>query len=85
LIYNGGIMKEAIKQYIIENIIREKVEIDLNISLLDEGIIDSLGYLKLISFLEKQYDISIDLGEIDIENFDTIIKIAKFVENKLDK
>ncbi len=78
-------MKEAIKQYIIENIIREKVEIDLNISLLDEGIIDSLGYLKLISFLEKQYDISIDLGEIDIENFDTIIKIAKFVENKLDK
>lgn len=78
-------MKEAIKQYIIENIIREKVEIDLNISLPDEGIIDSLGYLKLISFLEKQYDISIDLGEIDIENFDTIIKIAKFVENKLDK
>ena len=78
-------MKEAIKQYIIENIIREKVEIDLNISLPEEGIIDSLGFLKLISFLEKQYDISIDLGEIDIENFDTIIKIAKFVVNKLDK
>ena len=76
-------MKETIKKYIIETIVGENIEIDDDQSLFNEGIIDSLGNVKLIAFLEKQYNISIESGEITAENFDTINQIVTLVEKKL--
>ena len=76
-------MKELIKSYILEKILGEEIEVDNNTSLFDEGIIDSLGQVKLISFLEKKFDLTIDPGEITTDNFDTISQIAHLVEKKL--
>lgn len=78
-------MKETIKHYITDKIIREDIDFDYNTSLFEEGIIDSLGQVKLISFLEKNFSIAIEPGEITTENFDTINQIASLVEQKLQK
>ena len=77
-------MKQTIKQYIVDKIVGEEIEIADDASLFSEGIIDSLGNVKLISFLEKQYNIRIEPGEITMENFDTINQIVAFVEQKLN-
>ena len=77
-------MKQTIKQYIVDKIVGEEIEIADDASLFSEGIIDSLGNVKLISFLEKQYNIRIEPGEITMENFDTIKQIVAFVEQKLN-
>lgn len=78
-------MKELIKSYILEKILGEEIDIDNDTSLFEEGIIDSLGQVKLISFLEKKFSMSIDPGEITTENFDTINQIVQLVEKKLQK
>lgn len=78
-------MKETIKKYIIEKIVGEEIDFAADTSLFGEGIIDSLGQVKLISFLEKHYNITIDSGEITTENFDTINQIVALVEKKLKK
>jgi acyl carrier protein len=78
-------MKETIKKYIIEKIVGEEIDFADDASLFGEGIIDSLGQVKLISFLEKHYNITIDSGEITTENFDTINQIVALVEKKLKK
>ena len=78
-------MKELIKSYITKSILGEEIDIDDATSLFEEGIIDSLGQVKLISFLEKKFSIAIDPGEITIDNFDTINQIVQLVENKLPK
>jgi acyl carrier protein len=78
-------MKETIKKYIIEKIVGEEIDFADDTSLFGEGIIDSLGQVKLISFLEKHYNITIDSGEITTENFDTINQIVALVEKKLKK
>lgn len=78
-------MKGTIKSYIVDKIVGEEIEIADDTSLFGEGIIDSLGNVKLISFLEKQYNISIEPGEITTDNFDTINQIVAFVEQKLKK
>lgn len=78
-------MRQTIKQYIIDKIAGQEIDIDDDTSLFNEGIIDSLGNVKLISFLEKQYNISIEPGEITTENFDTLNQIVAFVEQKLKK
>lgn len=51
-------------------------------SLLDEGVVDSTGVLEVIGFLEAEFGIFVDDAEITPENFDSIGRIAAFVERK---
>ena len=59
-----------------------KVKIDPNQSLIKEGILDSLGILRAISFLEDRFGISIEDGDIAPENFETINSMKAIVEAK---
>jgi acyl carrier protein len=51
-------------------------------SFLRNGIIDSLGMLELIAFLEKQFGIKIADAELVPENLDSLAKVCAFVERK---
>jgi acyl carrier protein len=51
--------------------------------LLEQGIIDSLGIMKLILFMEETYGIAIADEEIVPENFQTINMMVRFVEQKI--
>jgi acyl carrier protein len=52
-------------------------------SLIDSGIIDSLSLLRLMSFIEKQFNIQIDDQEVVGDNFQTINVMKSFIEGKL--
>lgn len=54
-------------------------------SLLGAGVIDSTGVLELIGFLEDKFQLQFADDELVAENFDTILKISAFVQNKLIK
>ena len=49
--------------------------------LLSGGVIDSLGLLKIIAWLEDQFEVVVDDIEIAPEHFRTIAAINAFVEN----
>ncbi len=51
-------------------------------SLLDSGIIDSLGILDLVAFLEKSFGIRVGDDELNPANFDNIATVARFVATK---
>jgi acyl carrier protein len=53
--------------------------------LLEQGIIDSMGILKLVTFLEKDYGIQVMDEDIIPENFQNLTSIVKFVELKTAK
>ena len=48
------------------------------------GILDSLATLKLVSFLEQRYKIELQAHEVDVDNLNTIARIASLVRSKLD-
>jgi acyl carrier protein len=48
-------------------------------SLLEAGIVDSLGVLSLVGFIEEHYDVQVSEDEMVPENFDSIEAIAAFV------
>jgi acyl carrier protein len=50
--------------------------------LLGDGVIDSLGIVELIAFLEKQYAIKVEDDDIDQENFRSVESIVAFVHGK---
>lgn len=53
--------------------------------LLSHGIVDSLGILKLMAFLEERFSISIAPEEVVPENFRDIASLERFVERKTQR
>jgi len=73
-------MKERIVEYIKSNISNENLEnLSLQDDLLGNGIIDSMGMMKLIDFIEKESKISIPPEDMTVENFMTIECILDYL------
>jgi len=51
-------------------------------SFLEEGIIDSLGIIELVAFVEKSFGISVADSELLPSNFDSVSKLAAFISSK---
>jgi acyl carrier protein len=56
-----------------------------DVSFLENGIIDSLGIIELVTFVEKKYGISVADNELLPENFDSVAKLGSFVATKSAK
>ena len=52
-------------------------------SLLERGVLDSTSVIEVISFLESEYSITFDDHELVAANFESIDRIASFVDGKL--
>jgi acyl carrier protein len=53
------------------------------VSMIETGIIDSIGLFRLIAFLEESFSIVIEPDDLLAENFETIDAIAGYVRNQL--
>jgi acyl carrier protein len=52
------------------------------VQLLESGIVDSLGVLDIVGFLEQTFSIRIDDDDLTPENFGNVKCIGSFVEKK---
>ena len=52
-------------------------------SLLDTNIIDSMGFLDLVTFVESEFNITVEDDELLTDNFESIESIAEFVNHKI--
>lgn len=77
--------KAAIKKFIIKEFLYGKGDLSYSESLFEAGIIDSLGLLKLLAFIEKTFGIFVDMSEVAIANFDSIDRITQLIEKKRQK
>ncbi len=55
-----------------------------DLPLLECGIVDSLGVLDVVGFLERTFKITIEDEELTPDNFGNIKSMASFVERKID-
>jgi acyl carrier protein len=51
-------------------------------NLLESGIIDSLGVLEIVTFLQEEFSLAVEDDELTPENFQNIHSIAQFVEQR---
>lgn len=52
-------------------------------SFLASGIIDSLGVMQLVTFVESEFAIKVADLDLVPENFDSVERVSAFVERKL--
>jgi acyl carrier protein len=79
-------MASEIERFVVEEIaLGIGVEsIDRDEDLLANGIVDSLGIMELVTFLEGRYGISVGDDDLVPENFQTVNGVVAFVERKQD-
>jgi len=77
-------IKNVIKQFIHTELLYEKenIRLDDTTQLLDTGILDSLGIMTLLPFLEQTFFIRVSEGELIPENFESVNAISLLVEKK---
>lgn len=82
-------IKNVLEKFLLSEL---AVDIDPNIKtlgpdedLISTGMIDSLGIMKLVAFMEKTFGIKINNDEIVPENFQTLSALTEFVNKKIKK
>ena len=72
-----------IESFILKEILKgSREKIDLDEPLMSTGLIDSMGMLTLVNFLEGDFGVAVGDGEVTLENFETLRRIAGFVDRK---
>jgi D-alanine--poly(phosphoribitol) ligase subunit 2 len=71
-----------IKEFIVEEFMPDvpAEELDGDFDLLTGGVVDSLGLLKVVAWLEDEFDISVDESELGPESFRTVNAIKEYVD-----
>lgn len=77
-------MKEELRQYILKNFLPGEKPSNLHddTPLRTSGIVDSMGMLQMVSFVEERFGIEVEAYEASVENFDRIEDIAAFIKSK---
>ncbi|MEO0768468.1 MAG: acyl carrier protein, partial [Cyanobacteria bacterium J06649_4] len=74
--------QEILKQYISQTLLNGRIAVEADDDLLGEGIIDSMGVMQLIDFIEETFDCDVDQADITITNFRTIKAIDAYLAGR---
>ncbi len=76
-------VQQEIHNYIVNNILfGDGKQLGENVSFQETGILDSTGFLELVTFIEEQFGVEIADEELVPEHFDTLRAVSAFVEQK---
>jgi len=81
------VIKDQIRDFIMENLasIKGITSFRDDESLMENGIIDSLGIFRLVSFLEENFGVGIGDEEINSQNLQSVDSIEQLVIRKAKK
>lgn len=78
--------EQKIHSFLLEKFpLARKAGVEKDTALIEQGILDSLGILDVVSFLETQFSIVIYDEELVAENFQSLANLSAFVLKKNGK
>lgn len=77
-------IENKIRQFIVNNLYyAEDKYIADEVSFLETGVVDSMGVMELVAFVQSEFGVEVAQAEVVVENFDSIRKLSEFVRRKL--
>ncbi len=75
--------RQTITKFINENLVQDgrEAQFEADDNLIEEGIIDSMGLMQMIQFIEEQTGLRVPDDQVLPENFQTISSIEQLVES----
>jgi acyl carrier protein len=66
-------------------LLHDRIQIELpedDVDLIESGTLDSLKFIQLLISLEQDFEIEIDLEQLEFETFRSVALIARFVADR---
>ena len=57
-------------------------ELDYDLKIFEEGLVNSLFAIELMTYIEKEFNIKIRIYDLDMQNFESVNIIASFIRKK---
>ena len=76
-------MKDQIREFIVTELLAGR-DIGTDEDLLISGLVDSLGVMRLVTFIEDHLATPVPPEDVTIENFATIDTIGAYVEQRAE-
>jgi len=77
-------IEERIRRFIFQNLyFAENNSLRDEDSFLETGVIDSMGVMELVAFVQAEFGVTVAQKEVVVENFDSVRKLANFLRRKL--
>ncbi len=76
--------QQSIKQYLTAELLSDHENLNLGVddNLLIGGLVDSLGIMRLIDFIEKNFNMRVPPEDVTIDHFRSVRVIAEYIEDR---
>lgn len=77
-------VRSDVERFVVDELLKgSKKSIGADESLIGSGVLDSLSWLQLVSYIEKHFGVRVEDEELLPEYFENVNAITAFVEGKL--
>jgi acyl carrier protein len=74
--------QESIKRFLTTELLRDHKNLSVDDNLLLSGLVDSLGVMRLISYVEQHFSIHVPPEDVTIDHFRSIRAIAEYIDSR---
>jgi acyl carrier protein len=78
-------LERDVRGFISDNFILDGDDLAGDASLTQQGVLDSMGVLELIMFVEERFGVKIPDEDTLPENLDSVDRIVRYVQGRLDR
>lgn len=76
---------EVLTRFVTEELLEEDEPVKGDADLLAEGMVDSLGMMRLVAFIEQSFGYKVPPRDLTIENFRTIAVLSDYLKQSLQE
>lgn len=77
-------LKQKIRSFIESNLVvfEDEAEFTDSDNIFEMGFVNSLFAMKLVNYIEQEFDIEVDNDDLEISNFSSVERIVQYVTGK---
>jgi len=75
-------INQKVRTFIEENLVvfDDEIQFSDEDHIFELGFVNSLFAMSLLNYVEKEFDLTIDMAELDIENFSSVTNIVALIK-----
>jgi acyl carrier protein len=68
-----------IQSFLVDEFLFGEGTVEPSDDLFETGVVDSLGFLRVLAYMDRSFGVQVSMSEIVMENFNTVEKVAAYV------
>ena len=76
-------LHDVLREFLRSELLTDQ-SVGLDDSLLADGVVDSIGVMRLVAFIDERFAYRVPFDHVTIENFGTLRRLGAYLESCID-